>query len=853
MSNDNSTFTIKIDSKGGDSASRDLGKVNKTFEDLTKTAKMTVKELEEIRKRSAGIASDFQNVAKGASQVSRELNQLSQAERNLTSNVQAANRELATQIQQLKVVSGMGGRMNVSFTPPPGGGGMGPRIISGGAGNVGVGGSGGGGGIGAAYNGPVSGGRPGGIGGMPWKTIGGYVMSGLQVANAALGMYGQHLQHTGRHMAEDKLMGASNLVRAQSYRNHLYDEAMSSPMGWVGIKRNFQMRLRTRDSERTEVDDQGNLVGSQAGAQRAETGKTFTSAAARMTGEGREISGEKVSALSQGIAGALKIVGSAGAGFLLGGPVGAAIGAGTALMSGAGSQIMGAYHGYKHADRKLATGDLEAQQAESAVKASQLTDAMMHILKRQIQKFESMSGESVSLGRQTLGAADWALGAQYGGFSSGEIGGVIGGLRRGYGGMAGGKTQVGAVMSAGRSGMDLGVGTQIVGASASSGSDGAKNLERIFAAGIKQGMGSLEMGFFEKLGGAFAESLYSGSGGNRDIAIGAQLFAGLGPNPSRFAVEENAAGQTQMDRSIFRGNNYFSSRSLAEASNVLGADGKDISNVDIMSLAESSFQDLAGAGSSRLRAVLGQTMNDDQVTSAIQNFRSRRINMLGDVIGGPMGAKVQGAGGLEKFMQGIVGTLGNKDTSPAQRAEATKTLQALGMTLAKTLGEENAGGIEGLLRGMGASGDDAAKAFAEGRGKLPGVVSALDANVSDNARRRNFEERRKGKAFYSSQAGRDAAMKVLEGDNDLMGQGPMTPQDQAIYERLKSGKASGAEVQQILERANRAQAEVAEGAGDGYDATQKLVGEMAKLIPEISALVKALNRIPDIKVRPGKG
>lgn len=825
MSNNDSTFTIKIDSRGSDVANRDLGKVNKSFEDLTKTAKTTVKELDEIRKRSAGIATDFQNLSKTAGQVAREFGQMALAERNLMNSVQATNRELDKQAQLLKVVTGTGGPMNVSFNPP---GAAGPRIINGGAPNVGVGGSGGSG-VGATYKGPSGGG-----GGIPWGKIGTGALNLLGAGNMALGMYGQYLQHSGRHMVEDKTMGAENLVRSQAYRNFLYNEAVSGPIGWAGMKRGISMKLRTRDSAGSEVDDQGNIQGSQAGATRSETKGSFVSAAAKMTGEAREISGEKISAISQGIAGAIKIMAGAGAGFALGGPLGALTGGiGTAVMTGAGSDIMNAVRGYKHADRKLATGDLEAQQAERAAQAEHIIDQLRAIQRRQIGAFEEASGESVSLGRQTLGAADLAMSGMYGGYSAGEMGSVIGGLRRGAGSRAGGTKHMAAVLQAGNMGMDLGTGTKIMGASESAGADGARNLERIFAAGIKQGMGSLEMGFFEKLGGAFAESLYSGSSGARSSAVGAMLFSGLGPSPSAHAVDENVRGQG-MDRNIFKGNNYFSSRALVEAANVLGEGGRDVSNVDIMSLGESSLADLAGEGSSGLRAVLKKGgLNDDEVTQRIQSFRSRRINMLGDTIGGPFGKEIAGAGGLENFMTSMVGQLGGKDAKARHGAE--EQLQALGMTLSKTLGEEDAGAIMGMLRGIGGAGNAAAQAFMKGSGKLPGVVSGLDAQVIDFKKRRKFDEIKAGKKYVGNEEAAAGAMQVLEDT------GPMNPRDQALYEKIKSGNATATEIQSVNERQNRINAATTANMPDEYGNTQKLLGEIAPLIKRMDTLIASMD------------
>lgn len=807
-------FEIKVDSRGGDNSAKDIGKVGKSIADLSEQAKQNTRQMAAMRDATKAAVGDLLAIAKASKDAELIFKQMAAAEQALGNNIKATNRELQARVQLM--ANG--------------------RVTSGGPGNVGVGGSGGSNsGNGANYNGPVSGGSGGG--GINWGKIGGIAMGAANLANAGFGMYGQYLQHSGRHMTEDKLMGAQNLVRAQGYRNHMYNEAMDSPIGWVARKNTFQMSLRNRDSAPTQVDENGRLLASQAGAVRSETGASLTSAAANMSGANREISGEKVSALSQGIAGALKIAAGGGAGFMVGGPVGALVGAGMAASSGGGgADLMNAYFGNKRADRKLATGELEGQQSEEAIKASRLVDALMHIEQRQVQTFENQAVERMSLNRHSLGGASWAMGSSYGGFSNSEINGVIGDLRRGYGGAAGNEQTVGAVMRAGRSGMGLGVGSHIVGASEAVGDSGATNLKRIFAAGITEGMTKLDMGFFEKMGTAFANELYSPTNGVRDSnAIGAMLFNGVGTNVHK--MDENIRGLTMGDK-IKEGNNALSSEGLVNAINILGKDGREVNYGEAAALNNASMKDLAGGGSKTLRAMLkAGGLNDEQVTAAIKEQRESNVDVIGSKIGGPFGERIAAAGGLNNFLK--------QKLTDEDRA-------ALSGWTGITFGEKDTGGLQGWGRNVGA-GDGSS--FKKGRAHPGSVVRGTDAKAIDLKRKRDYTEGVAGEETFASPRTRTAALNQLlaEGDevvpampasNGLPAVDAVRapkPYDQALYDRIMDGTASKTEVMAVTERANVAQGNKAKGASDGYDGSQELISGMTTLVNEIRNLIKVMH------------
>lgn len=696
-----------------------------------------------------------------------------------------------------------------------------------------------------------------------WAKLGGSFMKGGAMLGAAGTLVGQGTdlyttwqEHKGRQEIKDKTQGLENLARSQSFRNYRYQEAMTSPIGYIAMKNAMRFSVRTADSAEVGVDANGRITGADAGNMRAESSGSAISRASRMTGENRLIEAQKAHGLGHMVAGGLGILGGlgmiggaamggakigAGLGTMLAPGVGTAIGgvaggliggAGAMMLTSSFKEALGGFFEEKSASKKLRTGELSAEQSEAAVRAERAIDEIAAIKRSQLMAFGEASPERLALARQTIGT--YAGGVAVAGYSQAETGAAIAGGLRQFGAVGGGIGR--AALGMGNMGMGVGAAAHIMGMGATTGNGGAATMERVVAAGFAQGWKQLDMTFFEKIGGAFADGLYSPGGGMRGAAAGAALFSGLGPNPNQLTVGENLRGGG-VERSIFGSNAYFQSQAMLQASNILG---ENATGLEIGALGKASMADLLG-GTDKLKA-LGIT--EGQRKSAL----TQRLGSLGNVLGGAdkrIGA-MQGGGTFQELLQGLAGDLGNKSHSKeaeARRTAAKGNLDRIAAVASEMLGEEDFGGLEGFLRQAGVSERDM-KHFVNATGskkRFTSKIGGREAAVVDAETERRHKQAQEGKSEVLNPLTVADRLRTLEAIPEGERTEENTKDIEALNDSLKTGgRKSNYRAVKAVAHAGKQQGDEAQGAG-GYGATQQLLGDFKELSGAIEHIVGILN------------
>lgn len=704
---------------------------------------------------------------------------------------------------------------------------------------------------------PYNGGY-GNVGRGPINWAGGMLKAGGMLAGAGqligrgTDMYSSWQEHKAHQEMKDKTQGLENLARSQAYRNYKYQEAMSSPIGYVGMKRGAAFNVRTADSSAMQVDAQGRIIGADAGPMRGESGLSFARRGSGVGGENRLLEAKQAHGVGHMVAGGAGMLGGAamiggaawggakigaglgtmvapGIGTAIGGVAGGLIGgAGAALMTSSFKEALGGYFEEKSAAKKKATGELSAQSSEGAVRAEQLVDDLLSIRRARLQAFDENSGSKVALQRQTIGGFGGA-GFYGSGYGSAEIGAAYAGAQR-FG--ARGRGLVGGILGAGNAGMSMGAATQIMGMGASSSDGGQGTLQKTIAAGFAQGWSQLDMAFFEKMGVAFAEGLQTSSMGKRGGGID-YLYSGLGPgaDPQKIAARGRAEG---LERDIFRGNAYFSSQAMLQASNILGGDAN---GVQIGALGKASISDLLSDNPEKLNA-LGITSQQRQ--EAVK----QRIGSLGNVLGGDKGAggvgsMIQGAGGFQNLLQNIATGIEGSKSGSKERAGFEEQLSRIAAVGSEVLGEEDFQGLQQLLAKMGFR-TGATNKYVKGGGKTKfnGVVSGAARGVIGAKRELQQEEAKLGEGEAGARDTNEGAAAILE-ENDG---GVPTEAVQNDINALKDAARTGKPTQKSMRaqgHAHQAQGGRAGQAG-GYGSTEELLKTLGTDITTLDTQVKKL-------------
>ena len=790
-------ITTVLSAKGGEAAQRDIENLRKAFEAISRALKDTQRAMDAF--------------VGGTKQAAKETQTLNEALKNQ-----------ATYIQ------------NVDSAQRKAGGGV---MAGGGGGAYYMGRGGVTSGNGADYNGPVSAGG-GGRGGIPW----GGIKTGLGIATAiggaavgAYNVYNQYEQHRAQREITEKTLGIDNLARSQSYKNSVFFESRSSPQGYQAYKDAYQFRVKTRDAGKSTVDANGNIVS--GGGERNFSGLALTNRAINMTGENDLIQAQKRGGWGKIAGGAVGILGglggmaygggliaagaaasSTGVGALAGVPaIAAGVGAGGAGMGAiwAGFRaVFDGYHQIQSTEKKLQESELEGQQAEKGVGVNGSMDAILAIKQYQMGAFQSDSGAMLSAGQSALDAGAYSRSLGMSALDMGSATGLQAGVNRNFG--AAGHAAIGsAYNAAGFHGMSVGAASNIAGTFQTLGGD-KHALEEMFAAGVRNGMSSLDMGFFEKFGMAAAKAGYSESGGAGDPRFAAAALMGGRQAPNKFEVDERVRGLDTMS-SLFQTNPYFKGRGMASAAHVLG---RGATGGKIHALQSASFSELMSGKGNEETAAFGIS------SSQLQSFGNAEIQHIGDVamnspdIDASTKAAIKDMG-MPGFLQDLRRRLASKN--PAEAAAARKQLNNLGVA-GKSVGVAFTT-MRGAMEVAGTNRHDITNLNA--KGKQPGGV-AIGAAVQNrsgvNAMRREDD-----------QAGQSLTEDVTTARQNLAdaGQAFQTKHAKEMATLADNSHASAkqkaAAARTIMQAYGHDKGAAAAGVGDGDQSTQGLTKQFGAL------------------------
>jgi hypothetical protein len=683
--------------------------------------------------------------------------------------------------------------------------------------------------------------------------IGGSILGGV---GAAVGLgaslydsYYARQERKAEQAITEKSIGMDNLARSSSYRNQAFFESRTQPQSYRAFKDMAQISFATQDSGKTSVDANGNVIA--GGGLTTMLGKDIIARQANMKPEQNLLDAQKsraeggyLRAAAGGIMGLGKVVG--GLGLALGGagaavagtvasagvaaPLAAALGTATTV-GGYGIAASGAkdvfssfraavdvWHGNIMLDKKLKEGEMQAKQSENAVGANKSLDEVLAIQNYQMQAFAGSARGQMAAGQSALNAGAYQQAIGMSGLDEGAAVGLMSGINRNFG--SAGK---GALSSAYRAtafhGMTGGTAANIAGTFKTLTGD-SQALERIMAAGVRQGMGSLDMGFFENLGAASAKAGYSGAEGAMDpgAAAGA-LFSGR-RNPNAFAVQEKIQG-LGLASSMFQDNTYLKSRGMASAMGILGPNAKGL---DVGALNDASFTALAGGKGSEMLNALGITSNQRRA------MLKSRVNTLIDPLRPNLPGLKEGQSSSD-YLQGLIGNLGSKNKGT--RTGAEHDLARLAAVGAGTYGEEF-GGMRGMFEAMGASPAQMKQFEKNGViGKLPGGVTpgAAGRELSGAAKLRGKDIKTGEQLSQDIGTAERAILHDENGQitNQMNAQqkadwyGWARPTDKTPVTDAEKAKRKAGAAQDIAQIYGHTTAGQAEAAGPSYQATQDLI------------------------------
>lgn len=625
----------------------------------------------------------------------------------------------------------------------------------------------------------------------------------------------------------EKMAGIQNYASAQSFRNQLYQEAVSSPIGFVGIKRAQAYALRNRESDRAKTDELGRLSGSDGTI--ATTPEEMLLKTTNMSAEAklqeREASHFSMKNLSEygkailkvgggGVAVAGAIAGTIGTGGL-GAGLGVALGgAGVGAIVSGLKDIKDTY--VQVADKQIEAnaGALEATQSAIAAKTNELQNQMMNpAIAHIMSTFQGAAPMMIAGARATQGKYSYGMFSGYG-LSPGEEIGLAGGLT----------SEFGAARAMGRGGLAqqaagaMAIGFQnpgqMLGKINAAGGDEKATFTRLMAEGVKRGLeGSIQ--FIERLGDTIADASYSRqSGSTLGGVLAGGIFGGLTSKSTVNDILENqSAGK--IDRDIFQGNAYFETRGLADAIGIGRGMGIDMNATQAGALGKSTIEELAANKSDRLDALFGDKSKDIR-----QKMLSTRIERLGAIIGsGDQGLQkeIESAGGFDAYLKSLAGSGGSTDK--------------LAAVAGQVLGNEDFGGLRGYFRVLGGRGE----LGAGGGGRLKGVLPGLATASQSMGIERTSETI--GKMKGTIEENRAALEQQVMNDPELQKRLGVSVQDGKLSRPL-----STTELYRAAEGANRQQREMAASA-DGYGSTEKLVQGLVKAAGAIDVFADKLLKI----------
>jgi hypothetical protein len=531
-----------------------------------------------------------------------------------------------------------------------------------------------------------------------FSKAGGVLAAAGHMFGTATTQYGQWLQHSGQAQINEKINPLENLAGAQGYRNQVYMESQSGPVGWRNYRDSRYVGLKSKESGRVRTDENGNLIQPE-GATAEFKGSDIMGRVQNMSGEQRVREGKWIGAAGGIGAGALSLLGGGAmmAGAVLGTGLTAGMGlpgtlavgaAGLGVASGGVAQIVSAIWAVHSEEKKEREGKPEVEQSEMTQRAAKALDEVFAIQKYQSGVYNQMASTEVSINRSTLGDLAYVKGQTT--WELGESSAITRAANRGYGRNIGGDRGKGAIFTAMDKGADMSSAIDIVGGFGSVGQDGGQMLKKLLTEAVKGGMETIDMPFFEKLAVASAKGMY-GAGGARSGSAAGMMFSGINmANPNEYDLRGKQAGLA-LDKRLFQDTPWFSGRNTVMVNKLLGS---DFSPERARALTTASIGDLQPGGSEHLQAVfmgVSEKRREEIFSGAIK----ARQAALGSIIGGNQQAKdTIGDRTFGDYLKDVAQTM--KSGSKAERMLAKRMFGTVIAPFKDRLQEEW-GGVKGLF------------------------------------------------------------------------------------------------------------------------------------------------------------
>jgi hypothetical protein len=548
-----------------------------------------------------------------------------------------------------------------------------------------------------------------------WGSVRNGMMSGLQGGNNLLGAAGSMFSAYGQYETAEKLGGLRNKVASDTGFNQMMSMARNAPPGYLAAILGQGQGYASGNKSDSAVD----IL---KGTGKVRTDKFGTGVGILNTGadNDEDIRAQKAGDTVSSISGFANNILNMFNGVKAGGSVNQAVGSAAKSMAGNAGAI--GTSGIKTAGVFQDT----QQGGIDAAKGRQMTETLNLLSNtasgRALMDSYSTAHSTAQIrlhGSRSMGGEGNALG-MFGtggnlGFDAAQTTGLVSGLRGQFGGRAAMGIAPQAMQMANK-GFDLHSAGAMLGQMGESGPGGAAMMEKVMAAGIKQGMSSLDVMFFQKIGEAVASNSVGRNGSTGSIS-GALYSAGVGNDEQTMRkIKGNVAG-LELGNQIQQGNPFFSSRNLVNASSMLGG------NASIRAretFGNASIEDLA--------AIKGGTAGEDNALS-IRGITPEQATQQLDFMVNNYGSVLTGAGDESDPLVKIIkegekkhGSFGGA-LSAAMKGKDSKFMNATKQLGQETLGGAGSEAFGGMTRVFGAAVGGNIEEFMSGKGNIGDVSS----------------------------------------------------------------------------------------------------------------------------------
>lgn len=496
------------------------------------------------------------------------------------------------------------------------------------------------------------------------------------------------------------LMGYRNLIRSQAGFNTLMQNSRNMPPGLQEALLNNVERFKSGSLTGDSTKEGDKLQTNRTTLD--ETTKDTTGIKAGVYAEGVSTAGSLLQAIGSFGAQVMGAIGLGGAGAAISGPA----------LAGGASNVAGAIGDTALAAQKIQANEVEAR---TGLRQAEQLRMMSETSKGIATSNDYATGHATAQlrlhGSRLMGGEGQALGmfGQGGalGYDPGQTLGAFAQFRGEFGTRAAREITPEA-MRFSNAGFDMGAVGGIMGRMEESGSNGAALLEKIMAAGIKNGMKELDTVFFQKIGEAVSTNTI-GAMGKTGMASGALFSQGLtGGQEDGRMLQENVRGLGFMNQ-MQASNPFLSSRNLAGAANILGPSA---SIESMETLSKASFEDLSAMASgeadpNNMLSIFGITPN--QAQQAIDE----RSRMLGSIV------SIGESAPAKRIRAALANTSGDLFKASKGNPELIRDASAMGVS---RLGGADLMTMQGGFRAT--SGLGSVDEFMQGKHRLKDITSS---------------------------------------------------------------------------------------------------------------------------------